>query len=310
MISIYKKSQGNNDAKFNQIAETLPNSWLDITNADSNDFREVLKLCPNLVLEDIDDVLDESEIPRIEKHDDTIVVILRVPERLVGDKNIFTKTFTIIISPQYFISISPIDTELKKSVFKSNQIYTSQRAKLLISFLSVISEDYIFNIRDYTKKFRQQKLSLESVSAKDVGKLIEVEEVLTEYKSILIPLKSICEKINSGSYIQIHEEDMDLLDDMKNNIDQATVSCGSILEGIKSLRDSYQIVFTNALTKKINLLTALTLIITIPNVITSFYGMNVPLPMQYHPYMSLIILGISLLAISIFIIFVIRRIIG
>lgn len=103
---------------------------------------------------------------------------------------------------------------------------------------------------------------------------------------------------------------MDLLDDMKNNIDQATVSCGSILEGIKSLRDSYQIVFTNALTKKINLLTALTLIITIPNVITSFYGMNVPLPMQYHPYMSLIILGISLLAISIFIIFVIRRIIG
>ena len=71
---------------------------------------------------------------------------------------------------------------------------------------------------------------------------------------------------------------MDLLDDLLNAIKQCEDICDVNLKSIQSLRNCYQIIFTNSLNKTIKLLTALTIIFTIPTIIASLYGMNVDLP--------------------------------
>ncbi len=61
-----------------------------------------------------------------------------------------------------------------------------------------------------------------------------------------------------------------------------------------SLRDAYQVIFANSLAKTIKLLTALTIVFTIPNIVASIYGMNVKLPFAEAPGAFSIIMAIMI----------------
>jgi magnesium transporter len=82
------------------------------------------------------------------------------------------------------------------------------------------------------------------------------------------------------------------IDDIKNSVKQSENLCGSLIKNIRSLRDSCQIVFANKLTKTIKLLTALTIIFSIPNIVAGIYGMNVRLPLaeSRHAFLYLMTL--------------------
>jgi magnesium transporter len=72
--------------------------------------------------------------------------------------------------------------------------------------------------------------------------------------------------------------------------------CRVNIKSIRSLRDSYHIIFTNDVNRTIKLLTALTIIFSIPTIIASLYGMNVALPLQAKPYAFALILGFTAIA--------------
>ena len=82
--------------------------------------------------------------------------------------------------------------------------------------------------------------------------------------------------------------------------------CRVNIKSIRSLRDSYHIIFTNDVNRTIKFLTALTIILSIPIIIVSAYGMNVALPFQNHPYAFLIIMAI-IVASSVIAIFFFRK---
>ncbi|MBM3199207.1 MAG: hypothetical protein FJZ58_08180, partial [Chlamydiae bacterium] len=90
--------------------------------------------------------------------------------------------------------------------------------------------------------------------------------------------------------------DQDLLENLLNASIQSEDLCSTNLRSIRSLRDSYQIIFTNQLNKTIRLLTALTIILSFPTMIASLYGMNVQLPISHSPYAFLFILFFILIA--------------
>ena len=77
------------------------------------------------------------------------------------------------------------------------------------------------------------------------------------------------------------------------SINQSVDLCDVSIKSIQSLRDSYQIIFTNRLNKVIKFLTAFTIIMTIPTIIASVYGMNVKLPLADNPLAFIYILIIG-----------------
>jgi magnesium transporter len=79
-------------------------------------------------------------------------------------------------------------------------------------------------------------------------------------------------------------------------VKQSEELCNIVLKSIRSLRDSYQSMFANNLHKTIKLLTALTIILNIPTMIASIYGMNVNLPLVNHSYAFEIIVAVILIA--------------
>jgi magnesium transporter len=104
----------------------------------------------------------------------------------------------------------------------------------------------------------------------------------------------------SSSYLKFYREDQDLFDDMLNSIRQSVDICQVNLKSIKSLRESYQILFTNRLNKIIQFLTAFTIVMTIPTIIASLYGMNVELPLAGSKFAFLYVLFFSSFGIAAF----------
>ena len=119
-------------------------------------------------------------------------------------------------------------------------------------------------------------------------------------------MKNIFQIILQGQYVKTFQEDSDLFEDMHISINQSVDTCNVSLNTIRSIRDSYQIIFTNNLNKEIMLLTYLTIALAIPTLIGSLYGMNVPLPLQDHPHAFGFILLASLIGLVLSVFFIPR----
>jgi magnesium transporter len=131
-----------------------------------------------------------------------------------------------------------------------------------------------------------------SVESDDIASLTRNEEILNQYLATLEPTRGVLEGITTGKYITLHEKETQQLEDLLNTIKQSETLCSIAVKAIRSLRDSYNILFTNNLHKTIKLLTSLTIIFNIPTMIASIYGMNIELPLMKNAHAFSLILSI------------------
>lgn len=304
MMNIFLKK--NNQTQINRIKKVIPGSWVDIDYATKEELQLVADLV-DIELKDLTDVLDEYEVPRLERHDKTTILFLRTPEE--EDDGVYTEILTIIISPKYFITISSKKNDLIKNLkLEKFKISTTKRGKMLVFFLTKIANLYTKNINDIATKVRKLKLTRSKISERNIVKLIEYEDILNQYQATLIPMKNVFESIVSGEYFTLYEDDNELLNDMIISIRQSVDVCDVNLKGIIGLRDSYQLIFTNNLNNTIKLLTVITIILTIPTMIAGIYGMNIPLPYADSGLTFWIIASVSIVISAIlFVVFIIKK---
>jgi len=158
-----------------------------------------------------------------------------------------------------------------------------------------ITQDFTNKIKLIRNSVIEQENKMKKVSNESILALTKNEEVLNQYLSSLVPIRNLLEAIFSGRYVSMHEKDLDLLQDLMIAIKQSEDICYISIKSIRSLRDAFQILFTNDVNKTIKLLTAITIIFTIPTIISSIYGMNIDLPFAHSPFAFLIIIFITIL---------------
>jgi len=251
--------------------------WINIENAAVEDLEYVAEIT-KLHFADIEDALDLYELPRVEREDDNVILFIRDAQEQ-DREDIYTTPLTIIISKKYIITISPVKNKTIRSIIDGNLSFsTTQKSKFLIHLLLLISKNFTKGIKNIKNNVLNQKKELKKIKGLDIIKLIESEEILNQYISALAPMKIAIEAIAKGGYIHLYSFDDDLLEDMNIAIRQLVDNCTISVKSIKNLRDSYQAIFTNNLNNTIRLLTSLTVILTVPTVIASLFGMNVRLP--------------------------------
>lgn len=296
MIEIYFKDI--KKEKLGKIKQVRDGCWINIKKAGPDDLRYVSRLT-GLEMTDLEDALDPYELPRIEREGGNIIVFVRAPQEEKED--IYTTLLTLIVTPRYFFTISYsqnaiIDATIKKGVDFS----TTQRSKLLIYILLLISKSFTREIKNIRSKVFYQKKSLEKVESLEIIDLIKNEEIINQYISALVPTRNVFEAIAGGGYIHLFSNDEDLLEDMIIGIKQSADICLVNVKSIKSLRESYQVIFTNQVNKTIRFLTSFTIILTIPTIIASIYGMNVGLPFQENPLAFLYVLIFTFVTAAVF----------
>jgi magnesium transporter len=287
MLTIYSKNDLDDEFRFIQQPE--PGCWIHVDNATMPDIDYICKLI-GLNHRDLQDCLDKYEIPRIEKIDEKVLVLARHPTRF-RESGLFTTTFAIILAKQYFITICPSASYLVQDfILHKPKLTTCQNVKFLIYILLKITQAFTRHIKKIGVNVLKQEKAINHIESEDINNLTTNEENLNQYLATLIPLRTVLAAISSGKYTLLHAQDQDLLEDLLNASIQSKDLCSTNLRSIRSLRDSYQIIFTNQLNNTIKLLTALTICIPgLPTMIASLYGMNVKLPMSNSPYAFLFV---------------------
>ncbi len=302
MLEIYSKNP--QDPEFTRIVDFRPGSWIYAKEATLEDLTKLAQIT-NLDLNDLRDSLDKYELPRIEHIDDNILIFVRHPG--TNEKGLYTETLTILLTNVFVIVISPHRSEIIENLISSNtSLNPTQKAKLILHILLKITQDYTNSI----KRVRQSILGAEQppkvVDSNSIIVLTKNEEILNQYLTSLVPMRNLLETMASGRYLNFYEQDLDLLEDLMIAVHQSEDVCGVNIKSIRSLRDSYHIIFTNDVNRTIKLLTAVTIIFTIPTIIASIYGMNMVLPLQHNPYAFPLIMGMTV-CLSIVAIFLFRK---
>lgn len=302
MIEIYFKTV--RDDGFKQTTEFRPGSWIYAKDANLEDLARIADVT-QIDINDLRDSLDKYELPRIEHIDDNILFFVRHPAG--HEFGLYTETLTLILTNTFVIAISPHRSEIIENLIASNTaLGTTQKSKLILHILLKITQDYTNSI----KRVRASILGAEEppkiVDSNAIVVLTKNEEILNQYLTSLVPMRNLLETMASGRYLNFYEADLDLLEDLMIAMHQSEDVCSVNIKSIRSLRDSYHIIFTNDVNRTIKLLTAVTIIFTIPTIVSSVYGMNVALPFQGQPNAFWLLMAITLI-FSIIAVFLFRK---
>jgi len=289
MLQLYFKTM--RDEEFQLIPEVREGCWVHIEEATPEDLTALSQLV-GIEYNDLQDCLDKYEVPRIERVGTSVLIFTRHPtEHEIG---LYTSTLAVLLTPHYIVTISPHKSYLTRNfLMQRSKLSTLQKSKLLIALLLKITQEFTAHIRRVRHNVLRQEKEMITVESEDIASLTRNEEVLNQYLSTLVPLRSVLEAITSGRYTNLYEKDQNLLLDLLNAVKQSEDLCSISVKSIRSLRDSYQIIFTNNVSKTIKLLTALTILFIIPTLVASLYGMNVALPLAGRADAFYWIMGIT-----------------
>lgn len=274
MIKIYKKTI--KEAELIEVDDFILGSWVRVVDPTPEEVK-MLATRTNIPLDILEDAVDESELPRIEYEDKNLVVIIRIP--VENDQGVISIPLTVIITDKYIVTISIKHNEIiKKFLEGKTNFFTTQKSKFMLDIFNEVVKSYDNIIKALTKKIAREKFQLDSLKNKDIVNLVQQEEVLNNFISSLVPNANVFDRILKGKYVKLYEQDEDLIEDILIDARQVIDLCNTNIKTLKNIREAYSTILTNNLNKILKFLTSITIILTLPTIIASIYGMNVRLP--------------------------------
>lgn len=304
MLRYYRSTQYRPKLKIRSQAQ--PGGWIRCTNPTEDELGVLEKY--GLDIDILQDTLDPHEVPRVEKEDGWTYFITRLPD--VGDRlNEYTAPMLFAIGHEYIVTVSRDDlTKLWKPFLSSVTAPTTQRNRFFMLMLEDMIRQYNKAVTDINRQVRASSDNLTNISTKRIVHIVEFERKLNDYLDALKPTNDAVEKILSGRYIALYEDDRDVIEDLSVDLEQIIARCKSLLRSITNLRDSYRAVMDTRLNETMRNLTLITLCLTIPTMIAGLFGMNVKIPFTPESdFMFWIIVGISTIASATIVVYFSRR---
>ena len=295
MLKIYKT---NKDKSVDKIEEIVSNCWIDMLNPTEEEIDKVVdktKIDKDLIVK----MLDEEERPRIETSDTDTLIVIDTPYLAYdeGKMEFTTYPLGIIISKNnYSITVSPRKVNILRD-FKHNKIKnfkTNKKTRFLIQILLKTSELYQKALKQLNKEITKTEEQLKnSTKNSDLIDMLEIEKTLVYFLTSLKANDLVLEKLNQGKVVELFDNDKDLLDDAIIENKQAIEMSEIYRNILNSITETYANVVSNNVNNLMKLLAAVTIILSIPNIITSFLGMNLHLSLAKLPGSEYIVLGSS-----------------
>ena len=249
--------------------------------------------------------LDEEESARLESENDQVLILVDTPYVEKTDDRIIYETLPlgIIITDSNIITIC-----LKNSIvldqFEKNSIrtfYTYKKYRFLYQILYKNAQRYLLYLRQIDKMSNYIETQLhQSMKNKELMQLMDLEKSLVYITTSLKANQVVLEKILRLNVIKKYSEDEDLLEDVIIENKQA-IEMANIYSGVlRGTREAFASIISNNLNIVMKLLTSITILMAIPTMFSSFYGMNLlNLPFEGSPFGFWIVLGISVLTSAI-----------
>ena len=278
MINIY--TTDNNGV--NEVNELKKECWINLTNPTIEEIKKVSKETrtdEDLIVK----LMDTEELPRIEVGNNATLIVVDTPyvtdTRYKHKYN--TEPLGIIINNDGYIITVSLKQQLILDDFKENKVKdfdASKKTKFLIQILLKVSSAYqkeLMSINDYMNK--KEKILYKSTNNKELIDLLNVEKTLVYFSTSLKANDVVLEKLSKGNVVTLYEDDNDLMEDAMIENKQAIEMSNIYREILTSMTDTYATIISNNLNDVMKFLAGITIVFSIPTMVASFIGMNVPL---------------------------------
>ena len=299
MVKMY-----NTDINTNVTVETSEvkkGNWINMINPTE---EEILGICESLDIEQdfIRYSLDSEEKARIDIEDDgTILFIIDIPISEKDEDNIVYTTMPvgiIFVRDEYLITISIKENSLIKRMERliQRRLVTYKKSQFLFQIFFENSSTFLNMLKIINKKAEQLEVTLKkSLKNEDLLKMLNLEKALVYFTTSLKSNEIVMEKTLRGKIIKLYEEDEDLLEDAIIENKQAIEMSKTYNDILNETMDMYASIISNNINDVMKILTSITIILAVPTLIASIWGMNVPVPLQNNSNGFVILLAVSVI---------------
>jgi magnesium transporter len=298
MLEIYK-TVNNEIFRTNDFEE---GAWVNLINPNNEELNRVSNTL-NIEMEFLKAALDEEEKSRIENMNGKTLIIVDIPiVEENGEKELYVTIPLAIILIKHLIITICLKENILLNDFKNNKIrmfFTQFRTRFVLQILLKNANCYLHYLRNINKTSSclEQRL-YRSMKNNELIKMLQLEKSLVYFSTSLKSNEVVLEKLVKYEYVKNYPEDAELLEDViienKQAIEMANIY-SSVLSGTMGTVAS---LISNNVNIVMKVLTSITIVMSIPTMISSFFGMNVDMPLKAQ-YSFWIIVGFSIIVSSI-----------
>lgn len=302
MITYWQQENGRLLKREREELNSQLNTWVDARSVTREDIR-VLEEEYQIEQEHVLDILDPDELSRIEREDNYILTIARIPVfSPSGDISYFTAPLGIIVYEKIIITICWTDCEMLKDI-STNRMKGLNLADFPAFIVKILSRADTVFLR-YLKEINRRSTSIQnelqqSVKNNELIQLLNLEKSLEFFTTSLKSNQLLLEKLRKTRILIFDSDDRDWLDDVEIDNRQAIEMTDTYSNILAGMVDAFASVISNNLNIVMKKLTTISLIMMVPTFITSFFGMNVPLPFARSGWLGIVAISIICLATAI-----------
>src|SRR3990172_4430784 len=265
-----------------------PGSWIDLVSPTEEELRRVSEEL-SIPLDLLKGPLDEEEKSRIDVEDGLTHVIVDIPVlvREEDEQGYATIPLGMLVHPDYFITTclrpNPILGEFERGAVRS--FATFKKTRFLFQILQTVSMFYLRYLgridRETDKLERELRASMKNAEIFD---LLALQKALVYFTTSLRSNEDVLTKLLRTKAIKMYEEDEELLEDVIVENRQASEMAKIYTDILTGMMDAFTSVISNNLNRVMKLLTSITIILSIPTIVGSYFGMNVKLPFKDYSH--------------------------
>ncbi len=290
-------------------------SWIAIKPPISNEELEQFSIAHNIPLDFLTDSLDLDERSRYEREDEANLILFNTPilnQKDTGSEAIYvTVPIGVIINDDYVVTIAPQDNYVL-NMFYENRVKNFD-PKNKEKFVLQLFEQNVYYYLECLKRLNLKRNIIEeelydSSKNSELKQLLRIEKSLVYFVNSLSSNELLKLKMKRTDLLKINgdEQLLDLFEDIIIDNGQALEMANVHTNILNGTMDFYSSIISNNLNVFIQRLTLVTIILMVPTLVASFYGMNVPLPFEKSKWSFLFIIVISII-ISMFLAWFFRR---
>lgn len=302
MISYYKTVDG----ATAEIEAFEKDCWINVVEPTEEELEELMETVdiPETFLQAS---LDDEETSRIDSEEDCQLIIIDIP---LGEKDdhdsimFYTIPVGFIVHRDYIATVCLKENMILKefSTGMVKNVDVRMKSRFVLQILYKTASRYLQYLKQINKMTDKIELELHrSMKNKELFQLLDLEKSLVYFSTSLKSNEITMKKIERGKGIKLYEDDQELLEDVLIEVDQA-IEMSNIYSNILSgTMDAFASIISNNLNIVMKFLTSITIVMSVPTIIASFYGMNVEgLPLTQFWWFPVLLSLAACLLVTIF----------
>ncbi|WP_291559800.1 MULTISPECIES: magnesium transporter CorA family protein [unclassified Clostridium] len=276
MISIYKS---NFEGELENIDSIENGSWINMVSPSEEESLLVSQKL-NIPLDFIKSALDEEERSRIEIEEDCTLVIVDIPFTDIDDNSLTYDTYplAIIHTENNIITVCLKNSKIISDFIKGkiSSFYSFKRSRFMLQILFRVASYFLLYLRQINKKSILVEKSLyKSMRNRELIQLLALQKSLVYFSTSLKSNEITLEKLLKLEMVQKYEEDKDVLEDVIIETRQAIEMCNIYSDVLSGTMDAFASIISNNQNMVMKYLTSVTIVLSIPTLISGMFGMNV-----------------------------------